>query len=381
MNSISARPLRTVQVVNVRWFNGTAWYGINLAAGLNRAGHETLVLGLPGTQSFARAQAMGLKPAGLPLTSVNPFVQPILLASLFRILGRFKPDIVNCHRGEAFVLFALLKKALGFKLVRTRGDQRLPKNSAINRALHSSSADAVIATNSRIERYLTHEMHVPKERMHRILGGVDTAAFAFDAAGRERIRAEFGFSAADVVLGLVGRLDLVKGQKELIEAVSVLRAEGLPVRLLLLGHSSILSEEETRAYAEAFGMSAHTALTGMRPDVAACISAMDIGVTASLYSEAIARAALEIMACGRPLLGTDVGVMPDLLLPEALCAPADVRELVNLLRRGITDFCFRETLVRENERRMRALSMDRFVDSTLEVYRHCFHKTCHSNSK
>ena len=41
-----AAPLRVIQVVNVRWFNATAWYGLFLSRLLKDAGHEVLVLGL-----------------------------------------------------------------------------------------------------------------------------------------------------------------------------------------------------------------------------------------------------------------------------------------------------------------------------------------------
>ena len=39
--------------------------------------------------------------------------------------------------------------ARGIKLVRTRGDQRLPKAGLINTWLHNTVSDAIITTNSR----------------------------------------------------------------------------------------------------------------------------------------------------------------------------------------------------------------------------------------
>ncbi len=370
--TLPPRPIRTVQVVNVRWFNATAWYGIKLAQALGQAGHPTLLLGLEGTESFERAREMGLNPVGLPLNSKNPLKQPLLLSRISRLLRDFRPDIVNCHRGESFALFALLKQRLGYCLARTRGDQRLPRNSAANRWLHARVADAVVATNSRMARCFINELHVPESRVHQVIGGVDVKAFAFDPAGRERVRAEFGFGPEDRVVGLLGRLDVVKGQKELIEAAALLRREGgqegRRTRLLLVGHDAIYNEAEIRAFAREAGMAEDTVITGLRPDVAACISAMDLGVVASLYSEAIARAALEIMACDRPLVGTNVGVMPDLLPAEALCAPADVPGLAGLVGRALAEQSFCAALVEENRRRMAGLSIERFVGSTLEIY-------------
>ena len=46
---------RSIQVVNVRWFNATAWYGLELARLLNAAGHESRVVSLADTETFAKA--------------------------------------------------------------------------------------------------------------------------------------------------------------------------------------------------------------------------------------------------------------------------------------------------------------------------------------
>ena len=81
--------IRTIQVVNVRWFNATAWYGMELARMLNAAGHPTLTIGLDDTLSFAKAIDMGLSPIGLPLNTNNPLRMPSLqtCAGLSPIFG------------------------------------------------------------------------------------------------------------------------------------------------------------------------------------------------------------------------------------------------------------------------------------------------------
>ena len=103
-----------------------------------------------------------------------------------RLVKDFRPDVVNCHRGESFLFWGALKEAGGYALVRTRGDQRLPKGNWPNRMLHTKVADAVIATNSVMARYFAGPMGVPPQRLHTILGGVDAraAAVLIPRAGR-----------------------------------------------------------------------------------------------------------------------------------------------------------------------------------------------------
>ncbi len=366
------RALRVVQVVNVRWFNATAWYGLFLSRLLKEAGHEVLVLGLPGAESFRHAESMGLAPVGLDLNTANPLRLAALARELHVLLRGFRPHLVNCHRGEGMVLWGMLK-GLGhrFALVRTRGDQRPPKANAANRILHGRAADAVIATNSRTARELTEKLRIPEDRVHTILGGVDTARFQFTAQGRARVRAQLGFAANHLVVGLLGRFDKVKGQRELLEAMGRICAEQSfgDARLLLAGYpTSSAGLDDLRAWVARYGMEGRCVITGRHEDVPALISAMDLGVVASQGSEAIARAAFEIMSCGVPLVGTSVGVMPDLLPPGALAPPGDPGALEGLVRGALAESETRDTLRGIALRRMADLSGRDFLRRTLHVY-------------
>ena len=361
--------MKILQVVNVRWFNATAWYGLHLSRLLADAGHEVRVLALPETECLARAEAMGLAPLALDLNTRNPLALPLLWQGMGRMVREFQPDIVNCHRGEGFACFAALKAlGRGFALIRTRGDQRPPKGGAGNRFLHNVLADAVIATNSRTKKAFQEILHTPGVRM--IVGGVDRQKFCFSEEGRRLFRSRYGFSDNERVVGLLGRFDRVKGQKELIEAVATLAGQGnSPVRLLLAGFPThAVGMSDVQGWLSANGLGERAVITGKCDDVAGCISAMDLGVVASQGSEAIARAALEILSCGVPLVSTDIGVMPDLLPAWALTPPHDVPALAGLLRRGLFDEPFRNALRLAGEERISELDAPAFLQQTLAVY-------------
>lgn len=372
--------LRTLQVVNVRWFNATAWYGLKLARLLRVAGHESHVVALPGTETFSKAVDMGFDPLPLPLNAKNPAAFPGLWREMRHIIRRLRPHVINCHRGESFLFWGLLKDWGQYALIRTRGDQRLPKNNLPNRLLHIRAADAVVATNTVMADHFVRVMGVPAPRVHTVFGGVDTSRFRFDPAGRQAVRARYGFREGDFVVGLLGRFDHVKGQKETLAALARLIAEGRRnVRLLLLGFPTAISSEEVEAWIRNAGVRESVIITGRVEDVAAHLSALDVGVIASLWSETIARAALEIMACARPLLSTAVGVMPDLLpedaliLPELRHAPQELArllpgELARLLSRGMDDPAWLGRLAAASETRMRTLRDEDFLEQSLAVY-------------
>jgi len=362
--------MRSIQVVNVRWFNATAWYGMYLSRLLLEAGHEVLVLGLPGTLSASQAQGWGLPTRLLDLNTTTPWGIAGLYAELKGLVRSFRPDVVNCHRGESFLLWGLLKKELGgFKLVRTRGDQRPPRANMVNRWLHNTVSDAVITTNSPMTQHFHNTFGIETNKLHQILGGVDTTRFCPDPAARKSIRTELGYAETDFVVGLLGRFDRVKGQLELIRAVSQLSAQGRTnIRLLLLGFESPIPESTVHGWLAEHGVGQITTITGKRPDIAACLNALDLGVVASLWSETIARAALEIMATDVPLIGTTVGVMPDLLDPEALFPAGDVDALAGRIRAVVDNPGLAQALRQTQSRRMEDLSGQEFLRKTLQVY-------------
>ena len=233
---------------------------------LNAAGHESRVVALADTETFAKAEEMGLRPLAMPLNAKNPLEFPGLIRDMGRLVRAFRPDVVNCHRGESFLFWGLLKGMGGYALVRTRGDQRLPKGNLPNRILHTRVADAVVATNSVMARHFAEKMRVPAERLHMILGGVDTELFRFDPEGRAEVRARYGFTDDECVVGLLGRFDLVKGQRETIAALAKLVGEGVRnIRLLLLGFSTATLQEEVEAWIREAGMERYVTITGKVP--------------------------------------------------------------------------------------------------------------------
>lgn len=354
----------------MRWFNATAWYAMYLSRLLLEAGHDTLVLVLPDTLCAQAGARWNLPLRFLPLNTTTPWGLVRLYAQLKSLVREFQPDVVNCHRGESFVLWGLLQRELGsFRLVRTRGDQRLPKADVINRWLHNTVSNAVITTNSRMTRHFCSSLGTPGQNVHEILGGVDISVFFPDQSARQRVRKELGYESADFVVGLLGRFDRVKGQHELIQAVARLRAQGHEqVRLLLLGFDSATSEATVRGWVHEYGLEHVTRITGKRPDIAACLAALDLGVVASLWSETIARAALEIMACGVPLVATRVGVLPDLLDDQALVDPGDVPGLAQSIAAVLANEELRNSLRQSQAQRMAGLTGQDFLAQTLAVY-------------
>ncbi|TYB33972.1 MAG: glycosyltransferase family 4 protein [Flexistipes sinusarabici] len=338
--------MRFLHVVNVRWYNATAWYAVNLSKILKGYGHDVIVLGLPGTPPLEKAGQYSLETVGLDLNSNDPLKVFRNIREVNKLLKRFDPDVVNCHRGEFFWYFAF-KKVRGkksFKLIRTRGDTREPKKGVFNNFIHSVS-DRIITSAEIIKNKYVENLGISPSKISVVYGGVDGKKFVFNEKGRARVREEMGFGEKDYVVGIVGRFDYVKGHENLIRAVSKLyHGQGMEsIRLVLIGYETNLSNDDIKNLLRENNIEEISVITGFRDDIADCLSALDVGVVASTGSEAVCRVAFELMAEGVPVVASDVGVLPEIIPEENIYSKYDIDGLANkIIHHSENTFLFSE---------------------------------------
>ncbi|MDR1910951.1 MAG: glycosyltransferase [Helicobacteraceae bacterium] len=326
--------MRFFHLINVRWYNATAWYALNLCRLLQANGFDTIAGVLPNTETARKAKEMGIKTYEDDFTTNSPFKIFALTRRINRFLREFKPDFITAHRGEIFWLFALKRyfSKPAWRLIRVRGDERKPKDNFANRFLHNVCADRVIVSCDLLKREFVNRLQTPEDQIDVIYGGVDTRKFAFDRSGRDRARSEFGFNKNDIVIGFVGRYSEVKGHKTLIEAARSLRQSDPRYKLLFVTDSADLDIADLQTMIDENGLTNHAFITGFRSDIVACISAFDVGVVASIGSEAICRVAFEIMSVGVPLIASNVGATPEIAPSGNITPPSDPRTLAEKIK-------------------------------------------------
>ena len=327
--------MKVLNVINVRWYNATAWYAHMLSLGLETLGHKTAVMGLPDTPPVIKAKEAGIQTFEAELNSLNPLN---LLQSALRFkkaVREFKPDVVVCHRGEFFFYFTHVRfwERPKWKLVRVRGDRRPPKADALSRWLYHNAVDKVVTSCESMRRFHLEKLKLPEKKVVTLYGGVDREYFTRNEDGRQRVRREFGFTDNDFVLGILARYDTVKGHDSLFRAIEELRKEGMDnIRLIVAGVDARMDESDIKIMLENRGLRNITAVTGMRNDVVDVISAMDLGVIPSLGSEAVCRVGMEMMSCGVPVIGSDIGVIPEIIPPSNILAAGDVQAIKNRIK-------------------------------------------------
>ena len=116
-------------------------------------------------------------------------------------------------------------------------------------------------------------------------------------------RQELGISPNDLVVGSVGRLRKEKGYSVLIDSASIVK-EHLPnVKFLIVGDGELW--EPLHRKANRMGLAETVIFTGARQDVEIMYRLMDLFVLPSLW-EGLPTVVLESMACGVPVVATDI---------------------------------------------------------------------------
>jgi glycosyltransferase involved in cell wall biosynthesis len=133
--------------------------------------------------------------------------------------------------------------------------------------------------------------------------------------------------------GMVARLDRIKDQATLIEALALLRQQNIAAVLHFVGQGE--KEQELRQLAQERGVQAEVRFEGTTADVFAAMAPWDLCAFSTTREEGFGAAAAEAMALGLPCLFTDTGPCREVggetvvYIPEK--SPADwARELVAL---------------------------------------------------
>lgn len=114
----------------------------------------------------------------------------------------------------------------------------------------------------------------------------------------------------------LGKVSESKGQRDLIEAVALLRGSGLDVEASIVGPANPVGyAEELRAAASAAGVADLISITGPVDDPAGLFPSHDVGVTSS-RSEAFGRVTLEYLQHGLPVVGARSGGTTELILDD-----------------------------------------------------------------
>ena len=285
---------------------------LQLARAARAAGHDALFVA-PDQGAFTRlAEAEGFR---VRLAALRRTFDLLAAWRLARLLRAERVDILHTHTHLAGnVLGRIAGRVAGARVITHAHIEgvfnRRPAIARAQRALErlTSPLSSRIVAVSESTRQALIRAGIPDRTVVTIPNGVELRP---PAGSRERIRAELGIPSDATVVGSVGRLCDVKGQRELLDAVAGL--PGLWVALVGVDlEQGGAYEDLLRRRARDLGLADRTVFTGYREDVPALLEALDVFVLPS-WIEGMPLVVLEAMAASLPVVATPVGGTPELV--------------------------------------------------------------------
>ena len=270
----------------------------------------------------AREQGADLRLVPSLVREVAPVQDLRALKHLIAIIRKEHPIIVHTHTSKAGVLGRIAARMCRVPIiVHTphghvfHGYYSRPVTRvfiAVERFCARFTNRLVMLTQNELQDHVKVGI-APADRFVVIHSGVDFTPFEGAPLSRGRLRDAFGIPPHAPIIGTVGRLVPVKGQKHLIAALPAILQKVPNVHIVLVGDGPL--REELAAQATELGLAANVHFTGLREDVAACLADFDLFVLPSL-NEGMGRVIVEAMAMRLPVVATDVSGIRDLVVHE-----------------------------------------------------------------
>ncbi len=377
--SRTPRILRIITRMNV---GGPATHVILADRGLRNLGWETLLL--HGTVEPHEIE-VDLPPVTLvPRIRIPAMARAVrarpdarALATIARIIRRYRPDIIHTHMSKAGVLGRLagLATASGAARVHTfHGTvfggyfgERTSRSIVHAERILGHRTTRVIALSERQRQELVDAAVTPPDRIAVVPLGLDLERFADQdrLAARNRLHV----AADELVLLAVGRLVPIKRLDRLIKTFSRVAHEIPAARLYLVGDGP--ERDQLLRAATSAGVGDRVIHVGWSSDTPSWYAAADV-VALTSEREGTPLALIEAAAAGRPVIATDVGGVADIVADRVtgfVVPPDDEEALTDRLRTLLGDPALRGRMGGAGPARATLYSAERLVLDLDALYR------------
>ncbi len=218
--------------------------------------------------------------------------------------------------------------------------------------LFSVAIDRIIVPAMATRRFVVDVHRMPAEKTRIIPYGIEEPP-PVESAREEDLRRLTETPPGTLTLGIVGRLTERKGHRFLFEALRRLAADSaLPsMRLWVIGEGEERDRLEEMARGD--GLAGFVRFVGPRGDAASLMRLLDLLVVPSLI-ETTPFVILEAMACGKPVVGSAIYGIPEMIeegQSGSLVPPGDAGALARALRPLLHDAALRERFGRRGRER------------------------------
>ena len=235
-------------------------------------------------------------------------------------------------------------------------------------------ADKIVTVSQAVANHIKQSPFIKDSQVEVIYNGVDNAVYyPMDASS---IREKFDIAQDALVIGMIGRVNAIKGQNDFIEAVEPLLEKNEQAVAFLAG--GVFPGEEWRLEELDKRISSSSVVSQIHridyyDKTSELYNMFDIFVLPSIKPDSLPTVVLEAMACSKPVVGYNNGGIAEMVVDDKsgyLVKPNRPQELSNAISLLIDSSEKREKFGRVGYQRQKELfSLESYIKNFSELYK------------
>ncbi len=371
---------------------GSAQNTLLTCLGMDRRKFRTILVFGPSTESgmteneradvdywLNRARSEGVRVIMMPslMRRIDPVKDAKAVYGLYRLIKTEKPDIVHTHTSKAGIVGrwaawlagvpAVVHTPHGHVFFGHFGKKASRLFLLIEKITAVVSHRIVALTEGEKADYDRLAL-TAAEKLVTIHSGVDTRRFGRNTVDAGKKKMTLGLPSNALIVGFVGWLLPIKGPMVLLEAMASVWRTHPEIRLVYVGKGDL--EADLRRRAKELGRAESVFFFGWREDVAEILHVFDVVVLPS-RNEGMGRVLVEAMAASRPVIGSHVGGIPDLIADGEngiLFPPEDAAALSAAIQRLAGDEALRGRMGRNGRARAERFDLAHMIARIESLY-------------
>ena len=235
--------------------------------------------------------------------------------TLRRIIKQLKPDIVYAHSSKAGAFARIADLGLNNKVIYNPHGwafnmQQSTKKKEMYKWVEKISAhfcDKIVCISDAERKSALREKICKPNKLQGIYNGIDLEEIEKTAP---MSRAQLGIPEDAFVVGMVGRLSKQKAPDTFVKAAKLIKEKIPDAFFLMVGNGELRNQVEDLI--NQYDLVSSFLITGWVDNPTAYMKIMDVGMLLSRW-EGFGLVLPEYMACGVPIVATDVDAIPNIV--------------------------------------------------------------------
>ncbi len=374
--------LKIFHLDSERSWRGGEQQVLYLAEELERAGHTNFIIAPPQTRLETKTKSLGIR--FLPLYIAGEWDWKAVWR-LRKLIRAESPDILHCHSAHAHTigLLACLGKNSPKLIVSRRVDfpirykckytcktaKIIAVSEGIRKVLLAGGIDkqnmAVINSGVDLD-YFRIGKDVEEKNVAIIKDGVDLDYFRRQSC--EHLYKELNLSPDQPVVGTVAALAPHKDYPNFLQAAYWIHQKMPEVQFLIVGEGE--EENKLKELTQKLGLENVVVFAGFHSDIPAVLSLFDVFALSS-YLEGMGQVLVEAMSVGLPVVATNTGGIPDVVvdgLTGFLAPPRDSEKLAGKIIELLQDKDKRRSFALAGQKKALEFSKQKMAKETEKIY-------------